>query len=197
MICILGVGVGGGGGCKKLCAARCKIRTWTVTTFETFTLRPFYMLQKVQGMKGQWGIYIVKFWTRAPPPQVQILSISCSFGEILENRMLVPPGGLAPAPRGNPGSATEGGKLLKFFRFALLAFIDKYGVLTNQWTWLYEVLLEVSMTKIALWIRVCADDWAAKSAIKASNGAVVCPGQNLVFINLKWKLSIQSNSQMP
>ena len=28
----------------------------------------------------------------------------------------------------------------------LLAFIDKYGVPTNQWTWLYEALLEVSMT---------------------------------------------------
>ena len=52
---------------------------------------------------------------------------------------------------------------------SLLAFIDKYGVLTNQWTWLYEALLEVSMTKIALWIRVYADDWAAESAIKASN----------------------------
>ena len=52
---------------------------------------------------------------------------------------------------------------------ALLAFIDKYGVLTNQWTWLYEALLEVSKTKIALWICVCADDWAAESAIKASN----------------------------
>ena len=54
----------------------------------------------------------------------------------------------------------------------LLAFIDKYGVLTNQWTWLYEALLAVSMTKMALWIRVCADDWAAESAIKASNNAL-------------------------
>ena len=36
---------------------------------------------------------------------------------------------------------------------------------------MYEaLLLEVSMTKIAPWIRVCADDWAAESAIKASNG---------------------------
>ena len=53
--------------------------------------------------------------------------------------------------------------------YTLLAFIDKYCVLTNQWTWLYEALLEVSMTKIALWIRVCGDDWAAESAIKASD----------------------------
>ena len=29
----------------------------------------------------------------------------------------------------------------------LLAFSDKYGVPTSQWTWLYEALLEVSMTK--------------------------------------------------
>ena len=48
---------------------------------------------------------------------------------------------------------------------ALLAFIAKYGVPTNQWTWLLEVL----MTTIALWVCVCADDWAAESAIKASN----------------------------
>ena len=51
----------------------------------------------------------------------------------------------------------------------LLAFIDKYGIQTNQWTWLSEALLEVSMTKKVLWIRVCADDWPAKSAIIASN----------------------------
>ena len=51
----------------------------------------------------------------------------------------------------------------------LLAFIAKYGVPTNQWTWFYEALLEVSMTKIALWIRVYVDDWTAESAVKASN----------------------------
>ena len=56
------------------------------------------------------------------------------------------------------------------FTYSLLAFIDKYGVLTNQWTWFYEALLEVPMTEIAMWIRVCADDWAAESAIKASDG---------------------------
>ena len=42
-----------------------------------------------------------------PQPQVQILSISCSFWENLQNRMLAPlPGELAPPPRGNPGFAT-------------------------------------------------------------------------------------------
>ena len=47
----------------------------------------------------------------------------------------------------------------------LLALIDKYDL----WTWLYEALLEVSITKITVWVRVCADDCAAESAIKASN----------------------------
>ena len=40
------------------------------------------------------------------PPGAQILSISCSFWKIWQNRMLAPPGELAPPPRGNPGSAT-------------------------------------------------------------------------------------------
>ena len=36
--------------------------------------------QSVNAEVNQWRIYIVKFWTRAPPPPgVQILSISCSF----------------------------------------------------------------------------------------------------------------------
>ena len=57
---------------------------------------------------SQWRIYIVKFWTRAPPPLgVQILSISCSFWEILAKSYVgAPPGELAPPPRGNPRSAT-------------------------------------------------------------------------------------------
>ena len=52
---------------------------------------------------------------------------------------------------------------------SLLAFTAKYGIPTNQWTWLYEALLEVSVTKIVLWIYVYVDDWTAKSAVKASN----------------------------
>ena len=65
--------------------------------------------------------------------------------------------------------------------YILLAFIDKYGVLTNQWTWLYEALLEVSMAKIALWIRVCADDRTAESAIKASNVSTIVQGTNFTL----------------
>ena len=53
--------------------------------------------------RTQWWIYIVKFWTRR---RVQILSITCSFGKIWQNRMLAPPGGLVPPSQGNPGSAT-------------------------------------------------------------------------------------------
>ena len=51
----------------------------------------------------------------------------------------------------------------------LLAFTAKYGVSTNQWTWLCQALLEVSVTTITLWICVCADDWTAELAVKASN----------------------------
>ena len=52
---------------------------------------------------------------RAPPPLgVQILSISCSFWEILAKSYVgAPPGELAPPARGNPGSATE---LIVFYR---------------------------------------------------------------------------------
>ena len=56
-----------------------------------------------------------------------------------------------------------------FISFSLLAFTAKYGVPTNQWTWLCQALLEVSMTTIALWICACVDDWAAELAVKASN----------------------------
>ena len=57
-------------------------------------------------------------------------------------------------------------------------------------------LLEVSMTKIALWIRICADDWAAESAMKASNDAsryclfVSITSNTLFFCNEKcWHLN--------
>ena len=54
----------------------------------------------------QWRIYIVKFWTRPPPCGSKFFQFHAVFGEIWQNRMLVPPGELAPPPRGNPGSAT-------------------------------------------------------------------------------------------
>ena len=84
--------------------------------------------------RSQWRIYIVKFWTRAPLlPGVQILSISCSFCEnSAESYVGAPfPRGLAPPPRGNPGSVTESG--LKS---------------NKETTWLYAELLCVNETTL-------------------------------------------------
>ena len=54
--------------------------------------------------------------------------------------------------------------------WSLLAFTAKCGVPTNQWTWLYEALLEVSTTtsRHCEYVSV-TDNWAAESAIKANN----------------------------
>ena len=41
-----------------------------------------------------------------PHPGFQILSISCTFWKKLAKSYVGPSRGLAPAPRGNPGSAT-------------------------------------------------------------------------------------------
>ena len=48
-------------------------------------------------------------------------------------------------------------KLEMNFSEILLAVINKYGILISQWAWLCQALLEVSMNKIALWIKFCAD----------------------------------------
>ena len=45
--------------------------------------------------------------------------------------------------------------------YTLLAIIDKYDILINQWSWLFEALSEASTNKIALWINICEDDWTA------------------------------------
>ena len=59
----------------------------------------------VQGV--QWQIYIVKFWMCAPPPGVQILSISCSFWEILAKFYVNAPWRVGTPTLGNPGSPLE------------------------------------------------------------------------------------------
>ena len=59
----------------------------------------------LENMAGQWRIYIVKFWTRAPSVS-KFFQFHTVFGKIWQKCMLAPPGGLAPLPRGNPGSAT-------------------------------------------------------------------------------------------
>ena len=51
------------------------------------------------GLPIQWRIYIVKFWTCAPLG-VQILSISCSFWEILAKSYVgAPPRGVGAPPQ--------------------------------------------------------------------------------------------------
>ena len=61
--------------------------------------------------------------------------------------------GVGAPPGENPGSATE------------------YGIQISQFACLYQALLEESMNKIALRIRVCADDWTAES----SGGSRISP----------------------
>ena len=60
---------------------------------------------------------------------------------------------------------------LSLYSQTLLEIVDKYGVPVSQWAWLCQTLLEVSMNKIALWINVCADDWAAEMSTISSNEA--------------------------
>ena len=57
-------------------------------------------LYAVADLRGERGTHA------SPPPRVQILSISFSFGEILAKSYVGAPGGLASPPQGNPGSAT-------------------------------------------------------------------------------------------
>ena len=45
-----------------------------------------------------------------PPWGSKFFQFHAVFGKIWQNRMLAPPGELAPPPRGNPGSATAGNK---------------------------------------------------------------------------------------
>ena len=53
------------------------------------------------------GLNILHGEAHPPPHGAQILSISCSFWENLPKSYIdVSPGGLAPPPQGNPGSAT-------------------------------------------------------------------------------------------
>ena len=42
-----------------------------------------------------------------PPRGPKFFQFHAVFGKIWQNRMLAPPGELAPPPRGNPGSATD------------------------------------------------------------------------------------------
>ena len=86
----------------------------------------------------------------------EMFSISCSFLEKLANSYVGAPhlDGWRPLLL----EILDPPLWLKIFwkkLHALLAFIAKYGVPTNQWTWLCQALLEVSMTTIALWMCLC------------------------------------------
>ena len=62
---------------------------------------------------------------------------------------------------------------LRLLHASLPAFVDKYGVSISQWVWLCQALWEVSMNKKALWINICADDWAAEMSTIASNADLI------------------------
>ena len=55
------------------------------------------------------GVGIALGGARDAPPGPNSLNFMQCFGKIWQNRMLAPPGGLAPPPRGNRRSATEVG----------------------------------------------------------------------------------------
>ena len=67
------------------------------------------------------------------------------------------------------GFLVEDTKKKKPLHKKLFELTSKYGVPINQWAWLYQALLEVSMNKIALWINACADDWIVERTIIVSN----------------------------
>ena len=62
----------------------------------------------------------------APPPGVEILSISCSFWENSTNSYVgAPPGSWRPPPWGNPGSATATGTSRSRSRISTLSKVQK------------------------------------------------------------------------
>ena len=50
-----------------------------------------YNYMEYFNMIGQWRIYIVKFWTRAPPGGPKFFQFHAVFGKIWLNCMLAPP----------------------------------------------------------------------------------------------------------
>ena len=79
---------------------RCKgIRSFILTGKVSWSVR-LTTQRSLADLRGERDVH---------PFGVQILSISCSFRENLAKSYVgAPDGGLAPPPRGNPGSATGG-----------------------------------------------------------------------------------------
>ena len=66
----------------------------------------------------QWRIYIVKFWTRAPPPWgSKFFQFHAVFGEIWQNRMLAP-----PTPR-RVGAPSSGKSWIRHWYVCLITFL--------------------------------------------------------------------------
>ena len=57
-----------------------------------------------------------------PPWRSKFFQFHAVFGKIWQNRMLAPPGELAPPPRGNPGSATVNIMLAQISRHGIMEF---------------------------------------------------------------------------
>ena len=55
------------------------------------------------------------------------------FGKIWQNRMLAPPGELAPPPRGNPGSATGNTHRGKFAALHLYTYVLVHKFMGHLW----------------------------------------------------------------
>ena len=81
----------------------------------------------------QWRIYIVKFWTRAPPPGVQILSISCSFWEILAKSYV----GAPPPPPRRVGTLSSGKSWIRHCRPTTLKWCMTHTMLCFALTTLH------------------------------------------------------------
>ena len=85
---------------------RCQLQRWRrqlITLANLSRKLTYSLLTRRFTIALQWRIYIVKFWTL---PGSKFFQFHAVFGKIWQNRMLAPPGQLAPPPRGNPGSAT-------------------------------------------------------------------------------------------
>ena len=86
---------------------RCRSITLATTSLRPVIKKNRLGVSKKFTMCNQWRIYIVKFWTRAPPWGSKFFQFHAVFRKFWRNHMLAPPPGeLAPPPRGNPRSAT-------------------------------------------------------------------------------------------
>ena len=110
---------------------------------------------------SQWRIYIVKFWTRPPPPPwgSKFFQFHAVFGKFWRNRMLAPPppGELAPPPRGNPRSATDSGGIIKGKQLCLV-FSGRLPSSKISWVH-FNVQSPHICVRLYLGVYACVGDW--------------------------------------